>query len=148
MKRLESHWNPLTATLRTELRGAVSVDDVDVWQAALRRAVADLPPGTRFRLLFDLRGYEPGTLDAHRAMRGVVPEILASHGMRPAVVDLFDDAAEPAVVQTRGVVCTAFANVHHDVEKMRDYEQRIGGRSQRFFADIDEAERWLASAGD
>jgi hypothetical protein len=42
------------------------------------------------------------------------------------------------------VRATAFANVHHDAAKMEEYDRRIATPSQRFFADREAAERWLA----
>jgi hypothetical protein len=77
-------------------------------------------------------------------MRGVVPALLAAHGLRPAVLDLFDDPPEPPLATARGVRITAFANVHHEAAKMAEYERRIGRPRQRFFSDPAAAERWLA----
>lgn len=83
-------------------------------------------------------------MEAHKAMRSVVPELLAAHGMRPAVLDLFDPPPEVPVTAANGVICVAFANVHHDPARMADYERRIGRPDQRFFADLAAAERWIA----
>lgn len=140
----ESVWDPSDRILRTRLTGTVTVYEVELWRRELSRAVAEIPAHSDFKLLFDLHGYEPADLAAHKAMRGVIPELLASHGLRPAVLDLFDDQPEVSVTTADGVRCIAFANVHHDPAKMADYERRIAKPNQRFFTERDAAEAWLA----
>ena len=128
-----------------ELRRTATGRDVQAWRDALHAQLASLDNGGSFKLLLDLRGYEPADLEAHKAMRDVVPSVLARHGMRPAFLDLFDPPPTLDVTTERGIGCTAFANVHHDAEKMAEYERRIAKPNQRFFTDRDEAERWLAA---
>lgn len=147
VKRTGSVWDAASDTLRTELHGPVTVADVEAWRDGLRRQEARIPANGSFKLLLDLRGFEPTELEAHKAMRNVVPELLLRHGMRPAFLGLFDDAPAVTVTTENGVVCRAFANVHHDAAKMDDYERRIGTASQRFFTDRDAAEAWLAEIG-
>jgi hypothetical protein len=138
-------WEPATRILRTELTGTVDAGAVRAWQDGLHGAVAGIPDGTAVKLLLDLRGYEPADLDAHKAMRDVVPELLLSHGMRPAFLDLFDDPPTVQVTTARGISIAAFANVHHDAEKMGEYERRIAKPDQRFFTEREAAEHWLAA---
>jgi hypothetical protein len=123
----------------------VDVAAVRAWKEGLEAAVALIPDGTPFRLLLDLTGYEPAALDAHREMRTVVPELLVAHGLRPAFADLYPEAPEPQLRTERDVVCVAFANVHHDDEKMSRYEERIATTNQRFFTSRAAAEDWLAT---
>ena len=78
-------------------------------------------------------------------MRTVVPDLLVAHGLRPAFLDLFPEAPEPAITAERDVVCVAFANVHHDETKMSQYEERIASANQRFFTSRSSAEDWLAT---
>jgi hypothetical protein len=140
-------WDPATGTLRTRLVGTVDAAAVRAWRDGLNATLAAVPGGSTVTLLLDLRGYEPADLDAHKAMRDVVPALLSTHGLRPAFLDLFDDPPPVDVTTARGVTVTAFANVHHDAEKMAEYERRIAKPNQRFFADRERAERWLASVG-
>ena len=126
MMRVENTWDPAAAVVRTVLSGQVTTDDVRAWADGLHALLAALPAGTRFKLLYDLGGFAPADLDAHKAMREVVPRALAAHGMRPAVADLFDPRPTVPVTARRGVVCVAFANVHHDPAKMADYERQVG----------------------
>lgn len=132
-----------TPLLVTELHGTVDVDEVQRWADALLTEVDALPTGGRFRLLFDLTGYEPASLEAHKAMREVVPRVLARHGLLPAVAGLFPEMPDPEVTVERGVVVEAFANVHHDPTKMARYEELIATPTQRFFTDRRQAEGWL-----
>ena len=140
-----STWDAGRRVLETRLAGEVTHDDVRIWKEGLDREVARLVDGTRFKLLFDLRGFEAVDVEVHKAMREVVPRLLAAHGLRPAFIDLFDDGPELAVTSARGIACTAFANVHHDDVKMRDYETRIAKHNQRFFSSRGAAEAWLDS---
>lgn len=146
MKSTKSEWDSLIGVLRTDLTGAVTVDDVSVWREQLRGELEKIPDGTTFRMLLNLHGFEPESIDAHKAMRTVVPEILISHGMRPAYIDLFDEKPEVDIKNSRGILCTAFANVHHDEQKMASYEERIGKPNQKFFNNLASAETWLRDA--
>jgi hypothetical protein len=147
MPRTDTTWDPDSRMLRTHLTGAVGVDDVLQWRDGLHQQLRQVPGGGTFRLLLNLTGFEPLNLDAHKAMRTVVPELLASHGMRPAFIDLFEDGTEVPVTVQRQVRCTAFANVHHDPEKMGRYERLIGKPDQRFFTEWGTAEAWLLGVG-
>jgi hypothetical protein len=138
-------YNAGQSLLESRLSGRVSVDDVRAWQRDLERQVAALPAGTRFKFLSDLGGFDPVDIAAHKAMREVVPRLLAAHGMWPALIDLFDPIPAVPVTSARAVTCVAFANVHHDEAKMRDYAARIGRPEQRFFSARREAEAWLDS---
>ena len=140
-----SRWDPENRILWTELTGAVTVADVEAWRNELERAVGAIPDGSAFGLLLNLHGFHPVNLDAHKAMRTVVPLLLARHGMRPAFLDLFEGAEIPISTE-RGVRCVAFANVHHDPDKMSSYERRIAKPDQRFFTDASEAYDWLKDA--
>jgi hypothetical protein len=146
VKRIESRWEPDGGILTTRLQGRVTVEEVKGWAALLAEAIGRIPDDTPFKLLVDLCEYEPAELEAHKAMRMVIPLTLAQHGLRTALLDLFEPVALP--LQTvRGVRCTAVAHVHHDESKMGEYERRLGRAKERFFTDAAEAEEWLATAG-
>ncbi|HEU4456108.1 MAG TPA: hypothetical protein VFR81_23780 [Longimicrobium sp.] len=140
----DAAWDSAARTLSTRLAGTVSEADVRRWEAALAGALARVEEGGVFKLLYDLRFYEPADLDAHRAMRTVVPLLLAAHGFRTAILDLFEGADLP-LTTTRGIRCLAAACVHHDAGKMTEYERRLARPTERFFTDRAEAEAWLAS---
>jgi hypothetical protein len=131
--------------IEARLTGTVTVADVERWKASLEQRIAEVPDGGAFALLVDLRGYEPADLDAHKAFRTTVPGILARHGFRPGFAELLGTDVE--VTTTRGVRCVAHANVHHDAQKMGDYERRIGRANERFFTSIVDARTWIRSSG-
>ena len=147
MTTTSSTWDATTGILHTELSGNVTSADVIRWRDGLYRELARINEKSQFRLLSSLYGYEPVDIAAHKAMRTIVPEILASHGLRPAYLDLWEDQPEVAISTERGIRCVAFANVHHDPEKMGRYEEKIAKPNQRFFTDLQQARAWLLSVG-
>ncbi len=138
-----SHWDDTLSILQTELKGQVTREDVERWKRDLYAELERIPSGRQFRLLLDLDGYEPFDLQAHQAMRLVIPTLLLHHGMRPAFADLFEETGEIPISMQRNRRCFAFANVHHDEHKMMQYETKIGRSDQKFFTDADKARQWL-----
>lgn len=143
MTDIGSSYDQASGVLTTRLGGTVTTSDVTGWIGGLREAVRTVPTGGTFKLLFDLTGYESASIDAHKSMRNVIPQLLADHGLRPAYLDLFDDQPEMEVAPQPRVRCTAFVNVHHNGERMQDYQLRAGKPEQRFLSDRDEAVRWI-----
>lgn len=138
-----SLWDDTLSILQTELKGPVTREDVELWKRDLYAELDRIPSGRQFRLLLDLDGYEPVDMEAHKAMRLVIPTLLLNHGMRPAYADLFDEPGDLHISMVRNRRCFAFANVHHDENKMSQYEMKIGRSDQRFFTDPDKARQWL-----
>jgi hypothetical protein len=134
----------LIMLITTRLTGTITTADVQHWKESLERDVRNVPDGGTFKLLLDLCGYDPADTEAHKAMRVVIPLFLADYGFRTALLDLFPGTELP-LRNLRGVTCTAFANVHHDESKMKSYEEKLSRETERFFTDIDEAERWIAA---
>lgn len=145
-RNIDSTWDAAARIIRTNLTGTVTVAQVVAWREGLSDVVAQLADGSTFRLLVNLVHFDPVDIAAHKAMRSVVPLLLARHGMRPALLDLFDDEEQLAVTALRGVRCTACANVHHDAIKMHHYQQTVGTPEQAFLTDVTAAESWLESA--
>jgi hypothetical protein len=138
-----SHWDDTLSILQTELKGPVTREVVELWKRNLQAELDRIPDGRLFRLLLDLNGYEPVDMEAHKAMRLVIPDILLHHGMRPAYADLYDEEGDLHVTMLRNRRCFAFANVHHDENKMMQYDIKIGRADQRFFTDPDKARQCL-----
>lgn len=139
-------WDAADGVLVSHLSGTVGAADVERWKATLEAAVARIPDGAAFRLLSDLSGYAPADLEAHKAMRTVIPLLLTKHGFRTGLVDMVG-AEEPAVTTTRGIRCVAAAHVHHDAGKMALYQERAGSTTEGFFTDPVVALAWLREAG-
>lgn len=144
-KTIETTWDSQTGILTTTFQGQVSSQDAAEWAHGLQKAIDGLADNSQFKLLLDLYGFEPENIEAHKAMRNIIPETLARHGLRPAFIDLFDEKPELPISRTRGIQCLAFANVHHDANKMADYKRRIGQPNQQFFSNLEEALNWLKS---
>jgi hypothetical protein len=143
----QTQFDPTTQLLTTGLHGTVHDDDVEAWIDDLTRTLDALPDQSTFALLLDLHTYEPGSIAAHKAMRTVIPDALARHGMRPAYIDLFDPQPDVLVEQQPRARCIAFANVHHNVDRMEHYEERAGKPDQRFFSDLPTARQWIGAFG-
>lgn len=137
-------WDPQTQLISTRLYGEIHVEDVERWEEGLQQALAQVEENGHFKLLVDLTGYELHDMAAHKAMRVVIPRLLAAYGVRPALMDLFPEA-EVTMQRTRGIVCQAIANVHHDYDKMAEYERTLSRPNQRFFSDAKAAQTWLLS---
>ena len=138
-------WDAADRVLILHLTGTVSVADVERWKAELEAAVKRIPEGTAFRLLSDLSGYEPADLEAHKAMRTVIPLLLAEHGFRTGLVDVVG-AKEPVLTTTRGITCVGVAHVHHDAGKMALYQEHVGSATEHFFTDPVVALVWVREA--
>jgi hypothetical protein len=134
--------SPLIVT--SELRGPVDLGAARAWRHGLHAAITGLPPGSVVRLLVDQTGYRPAGLKVHRQVRTVVPEVLAAHGLFPALADLFP-GVEVTVAPDPAVRIEACAVVHHDRFKMDELDRRVGRPSQRFFTDAVAARAWLRS---
>jgi len=128
----------------TTLSGRITVERARTWRFALHAMVSDTPSDSAIRLLVDQTGYHPASLAAHRLVRTVVPDLLAAHGLAPALADLFPYSTQTVnPVPHRLVV--ACAMVHHEEFKMAELERRLGRRDQRFFSDRTRAREWLES---
>jgi len=134
-------WLPSVRLVTSRLSGAATAADVERWIAALDATLARIPDGTDVVLLSNLHGYEPAELDAHRRLRGVLPDRLARMGLRTALAD--EVGAELAAAAAPRIRCSKVAHVHHDAAKMADYEARLGSRAERFFGELAPACDWL-----
>lgn len=127
----------------SRITSPVTVADVRAWRASLEEELARVPDGGTFRLLVDMRGYEAGNNpEAHQEMRVTVPTLLARHGLRTAILNLFPEA-KLDVTAERGVTAEAVAYVHHDANKMAMYNDQLNPTRERFFTDRAAAEAWL-----
>jgi hypothetical protein len=145
MSDITVQWDGSGRLLVARLSGTITDADVLRWAEEIQAALAQIPDGATFKLLSDLFGYEPAGLEAHKAMRGVVPGALAAHGFRTGLIDMVG-APEPAITTTRGVRCVAVAHVHHDANKMALYDERVGRAAERFFSSREAARAWVEQA--
>lgn len=138
---VEAGYLPPVRGIMSRLSGTVDEADVARWIELLDRAFTWVPDGTEIVLLSNLHGYEPASVDTHKAMREVIPTRLAAHGFRTGLVDLVDEQVD--VNPTPRIVISKVAHVHHDETKMATYQAKIGGDQERFFSDPAHANAWL-----
>ncbi len=141
MTIVEAGYLPPVRAVLARLSGSVNESDIARWIELLDRALAWVPDGTEIVLMSNLHGYEPASLDAHRAMREVIPRRLATHGFRTGLVDVV--GGELDVVGMPRIAISKVAHVHHDATKMASYEATVGCERERFFSDAAFANAWL-----
>jgi hypothetical protein len=139
---LRSEWDALNRILTVHLNGEISEADVERWRENLEHALGALQPNSSFKLLSDMTGFNAQTMNAHKAMRGVIPLTQAAYGFPPGVARLFDVQDMP-ITHTRGITLTAAAHVHHDEGKMTEYQTRLGTEREGWFTDPATAREWL-----
>jgi hypothetical protein len=142
MLAYEVKWDAEGKLLTTRVRRALSIDEVNEYTGTLAGAIAEVPRGTSFRWLSNSTGYEPlANRAAHAVYRSILPKVLAEHGLRTSLLDLYE--GEVTVTCARDVTCRAVAHVHHDAEKMAIFNERFGRENERYFSDEDLARGWL-----
>jgi hypothetical protein len=142
MPAYEVKWDAEALLLTTRVRRALSIDEVNEYSTTLARALAEVPDGTSFRWLSNSTGYEPlANRAAHAVYRSILPKTLAEHGLRTSLFDLYE--ADVAVRHERDVTCRTIAHVHHDTEKMKIFDERLGRENERYFSDENSARDWL-----
>ena len=138
-----TEWNEDVKLLTTRLASPNRVEDIRDWKASLEEAIAKIEGP--FKLLVDMRGYEYNeNPDAHQEMRVVVPTLLAEHGLRTAIMELFPEAT--LEVKESRATAAAVAYVHHNENKMAVYNTLQTLKVEQFFTDRAEAERWILAA--
>jgi hypothetical protein len=135
-------WDPEKSILITRLRGLISVNDVRSWIQGFEQAAKLIPSNSGFKLLSDLHGFTAENVEAHKAMRTIIPLFLSQHGMKPGFARLFPEVPV-TVVTLEAKRCVASAHVHHDVTKITKYHTELSTASEDFFTDSDAAEKWL-----
>lgn len=143
--KIDTDWWPEVLILTTELHGMMTESDIAQWEQSLDAALSECSSPARFKLLFDLSGYEPQSPAVHRRMRGVVPQLLLSSGLVLDFVRLLAEEAlrSAGVTDVKEQQCVAFARVHHDFEKMNWLDTHSLCPRQRYFAGRGQAEDWL-----
>jgi len=142
MIQTNSQWISKEKLLITNLSGPVDREDIAIWKHMLLQAQDEIPDGSRFKMYINLYGFKAADMEAHKAMREVVPRTLARYGFRAGYVDLFDNVELPLQCH-RGIQCLAAAHVHQDDTKIGLYRERFGSETEQFFTDPLLAETWI-----
>lgn len=144
IKSISSEWIKEESLLITHLNVKATEEDIQYWKETLASALNLVEANSGFKLLVDLYGYEGATMDAHKAMRTVIPSTLADYNFRAGYLGLFDNV-EITLKKTRGITCTAAAHVHQDATKINLYQERFARENERFFTDYAAALNWIRS---
>jgi hypothetical protein len=145
VKDANSIWNPNDRVLVTRIGGAPGHAEVANWRESLARELSQIEDDSTFKIIVDFRGYEADDLAVHQEICVIIPITLAEYGFRTALMDLFEGANLP-LRNRYGISCLAVAHVHHDENKMNEYDRRLGRPNERFFTDYRLAEDWIRSA--
>lgn len=144
-KQFKTTWYPDEKLIITHISGDVTREEVEQWDQSLQQALGELPDNSTFKLFVNLNGFKAINFDAHKRFRTVIPGTLANYGWRVGYIDLFEEAANLPITQTRGITCTAAVHVHQDETKIALYDERFGRECERFFTDPQMAEEWIRS---
>lgn len=128
--------------LVTTLSGRVNGNDVTKWELTLADALKKIPDHGQFKILVNLHGFEAENIQIHKRYRTILPLLLAGYGYRIGYLDMFPKASVK-LTNTRGIRCVAMANVHHDADKMNDYQRRFSNLHEQYFSDPEDAWNWI-----
>jgi hypothetical protein len=139
-----TEWFPEEKTIDTRVCGAVNFYDIEQWEKSLHLALEQIESGGVFKIMVDLFGFSPNSVETHKRFRSVIPVTLSQYGWKVGYVDLFDEAAEKLqYVNTRDIRCIAAAHAHQDESKIGLYERSYSRYNEHFFTNPEEARKWL-----
>lgn len=142
--KVTTEWYAHEQLLITRLQGKITGNDVRRWQDSLQAVIETIPDNTKFKILVDLYGFEAENTEVHKEYRSIIPLLLADYGYRIGYLDMFPEATIE-LKSKRGIQCVAMANVHHNADKMLDYETRFSKLHEHYFTDPDAALQWIKS---
>lgn len=143
-KRIDTTWHPDQRLIITTLRGKLKVCDLSYWEESLHTSLKQIGDQSEFKILVNLYGFEAENFLIHQEYRTIIPLLLADYGYRIGYLDMFPEA-NLIVKNIRGIQCIAMANVHHDEEKMADYEMRFGKSNEKYFTEYETALNWITT---
>jgi len=137
-----TQWYQAEQLVVTKLSGKVNSNHVQQWKESLDAVFKNIPEHTSFKMLVDLHGFEAESTEVHKEYRSIIPLLLADYGYRIGYLDMFPEATVE-LRNIRGIQCVAMANVHHNADKMQDYETRFSKPHEHYFTDPDAAMNWI-----
>lgn len=141
-KIIDVKWHSSHQMLVAKLSGKLNAEDVRHWNNLLLRATDNLHDNSVFKIVVDLHGFEAEDMEVHKQFRTIIPALLADYNYRIGYLDMFPEA-KVELNQTRGISCIAMANVHHNVEKMLDYQTRFSKTHEQYFTETEPALAWI-----
>ncbi|QNA45939.1 hypothetical protein [Lacibacter sediminis] len=141
-KIVKAEWQSGEKLVVARLSGIVNLEDIQNWKNSLYNVLNLLPDNSSFKMLVDLHGFEAENMETHKEYRTIIPLLLADYNYRIGYLDMFPEASVE-LKQTRGINCIAMANVHHNADKMLDYQTRFGNEHEHYFTESDAALAWI-----
>ncbi|MEJ8843685.1 hypothetical protein WG954_14940 [Lacibacter sp. H375] len=141
-KIIDVKWHSSQQMLVAKLSGKLNAEDIRHWNNLLLGAMDNLNDNSVFKIVVDLHGFEAEDMEVHKQFRTIIPALLADYNYRIGYLDMFPEA-NIELKQTRGIRCIAMANVHHNAEKMLDYQTRFGNEHEHYFTESDMALAWI-----
>lgn len=141
-----TEWYANEQLLVTKLNGKMNSIDIERWKDSLHAVMDTIPGNTSFKILVDLHGFEAENTEVHKEYRAIIPLLLADYGYRIGYLDMFPEATAE-MQNKRGVQCVAMANVHHNADKMLDYETRFSKPHEHYFTEPEAALNWIRQFG-
>jgi hypothetical protein len=142
-KKISTNWYKFNKLLVTEISGKVNLEDVIVWEKSLYKTLEKIEDNTGFKVLVNLHGFQPESIEVHKRFRTIIPAAMADYGWKVGYVNLFEEAANMKIRSTRGIHCFAAAHVHEDSGKIEHYEYLFGKNNEHFFTDYEKALDWI-----
>lgn len=137
-----TEWYAGEQLLVTKLNGKMSRNDIEQWKSSLYAVIDTIPGNTNFKILIDLHGFEAENTEVHKEYRTIIPLLLADYGYRIGYLDMFPEATIE-LQNKKGIQCVAMANVHHNADKMLDYETRFSKPHEHYFTEPEVAMNWI-----
>jgi hypothetical protein len=145
MKRnIQTSWHPNEELIVTRLNGKLGIDDIIHWEKDLLQTMEHIPNDISFKILVDLSEFEAENMDVHKYFRNIIPLLLANYSYRIGYLKIFPEA-NIQLNKIRGITCIAMANVHHNQEKMTDYQLKFSNTYEQYFTNADKAMKWILS---
>lgn len=140
--KVMTEWYANEQLVITRLQGKITGNDVQRWKGSLHAVMNTIPDDKKFKILVDLYGFEAENTEVHKEYRSIIPLLLADYGYHIGYLDMFPEATIE-LQNKRGIQCVAMANVHHNADKMLDYQIRFGREHEHYFTETDAALAWI-----
>lgn len=141
---MQNSWLPNEQLIVTRLSGKLGIEDIIEWEKDLLKTMEYIPDEMSFKILVDLSDFEAENMEAHKYFRNIIPQLLADYSYRIGYLNMFPEVSIQ-LTKKRDIECIAMANVHHNEEKMSDYQFRFSNQHEQYFTNTDKAMKWILS---
>lgn len=145
--KVKTTWFPSEKLLVSEITGEnVLKEEILNWKQELTIALDMIPPGSVFKLFFNMYGFKANDFEAHKKFRVIIPLLLKEYGWKVSYLSLFaDEIQNEDFTNRKNAFCVAVAHCHHDESKMALYNSINENANEKFFTDPELAECWIKS---